>query len=898
MSILATKLHVVRPQSKLVQRSTLQESLDEIPHRRLTIISAPAGFGKTTTVGRWIAEHDFPVAWVSLDPEDNSPGRFLEYLVAALRTIHPAIDGGLLNLPTPVPPLSALLPSLIHELSAITHDYLLVLDDYHVMTESSIHDAIAFLLEHGPPSLHIVLTTRSDPPFPLARLRVRGDLVELRAADLRFSSTEIASFFNEVMRLDLNADQLRLLAEKTEGWAAGLQMAAISLRGRDDVASFLEGFSGADRFVLDYLIEEVLGRLDSRFQEALMALSVVDRFNARLFEALVTGGSGVDLLAELERNNLFLIPLDNHREWYRFHHLFADLLRHRLNALYPGRLTELHCRAAAWYEDESMIEIALTHARASGNAESLAGLIDRHWRRLIANVSVEGLYEDARSMPESIKTDRLAIVEGWGMLHLNMTEGVADLMQEVIEKDADDVADDVNDVRGHAEVILALASRNRADTEGIIRHGERALTLIPDRRPGDPHYVWLVSHGILRSLIGDAWHALGDIEPALEAFEKAIAIGRAANDLRTVQVGGVNRGRELLLAGRLREALTQLNDNDAMVASSQGFLSDLAHQRQWYGRALLLRGALDQALEQIEAALVIDRGRIGYRVEGYRLRSLIALLAGDRGGVEEYLRRLDGVPTIGGQERFSLIGPALRADIAFFDDDIVGIERWTTFFAPGGQADRVQRRAFNATQRELAIHGRGLVRLGREEEGLAILQKVDQEYARRGNVADRLQATLGIVNALERLGRIDEAEKQLEETMALVADERILFPFAMARHEIRKTLDRLDRRRTTLDVRITPSFMIEVLNITGMMEKEGAVASTPPTPASEAPQLTSRESEILALMAMGLSNQKIADRLYLSVNTIKTHASNLFDKLGATSRVEALVKAKEMGVIE
>ncbi len=896
MSLLATKLYVSRPQANLVPRPTLQESLDEIPRRRLTIISAPAGFGKTTTIGKWIAENDYPVAWVSLDANDNDPQRFLSYLLAAIRTIHPDID--IPTLAPPAPPLSVQIGLLVNQLASKTDDYLLVLDDYHVISDGEIHDAVSFLLEHTPPSLHMVMTTRSDPPFPLARLRVRGELVELRAADLRFSSTEIASFFNELMRLDLDNDQLRLLAEKTEGWAAGLQMAAISLRGREDVASFLADFSGADRYVLDYLLEEVLGRLDISFQEALMALSVVDRFNARLFEALVDGGSGARLLEDLERNNLFLIPLDNHREWYRFHHLFADLLHHRLTSLYPARLADLHRRAADWYAREDMPEIALTHYREANDREGFIRVIDQHWRRLIANSLVEKLYEDVRTLTPSLRTPRLAIVLAWGMLHVNLTEGVAELVASALEGLEGDQGDDVADARGHIEVILALTARNRAKPQEMIRHGEIALSLIPDRRPGDPNYSWLVSHGIIRSLIGDAWHALGEITPALEAFEKAIAIGKRANDLRTLQVGSVNRGRELMLAGRFTEALEQLNDVDALVTSSGGVLNHLVHERQWCSRIYLTRGEYAEARTHLERGIAIDTGRIGYRVEAYRLGSWIGMLSGDRLFMEEHLRNIDGLPTLGGQERFSMVGPALRAEIALYEDDLRAIERWTDFFAPEGDAQSVQRRAFNAMQRERGIHARGLSRLGQPAEGLKILEEVDEEYRKRGNLLDRLSITIGRVGAFERLGRSADAERLLEETLAITAQERLLLPFVMGRHEIRVVLERLDERRMTLDTRVTPTWMTAVMQACGSLVDGDAT----PAPAGvqisdDAPQLTSRENEILSLMALGLSNQKIADRLYLSVNTIKTHASNLFDKLGATSRVEALVKAKEMGLL-
>jgi LuxR family maltose regulon positive regulatory protein len=313
--ILTTKLFVARPQTTVVQREGLIARLDDILRRKITLISAPAGFGKTTAIGTWIAGRDIRTAWVSLDTADNDVARFLLYLVAAFQTIHPEVGEGVRRalLAPALPPIETLLASLINDLATITDDYLLVLDDYHLISDQEVHDALLFILERAPASLHTILTTRADPPVPLARLRVRGDLLEIRASDLRFSQEEASRFLNEQMGLQLNAGQLDVLLAKTEGWAAGLQMAALSLQGRTDIDGFISTFTGADRFVIDYLLEEVLALLPEELQRIMLELSMLDRFNGSLCEAVTGCGSGSELLADLERRNLFLVSLDNRR---------------------------------------------------------------------------------------------------------------------------------------------------------------------------------------------------------------------------------------------------------------------------------------------------------------------------------------------------------------------------------------------------------------------------------------------------------------------------------------------------------------------------------------------------------------------------------------------------------
>src|SRR5437763_5989358 len=386
-ALLATKLYIPRLRPNVVSRPRLIERLNEGLHRKLTLIAASAGFGKTTLVSAWVAGCDRQVAWLSLDKGDSDPTLFLTYLVAALQTIAPNIGEGVLGVlqsPQP-PPTASILTALLNEITAIPYNFVLVLDDYHVIDAKAIDQTLTYLVEHQPPQMHLVIATREDPQLPLARLRARGHLTELRATDLRFTPSEAAAFLNQGMGLNLSAEDIARLSTRTEGWIAGLQLAAISMQGHQDATSFITSFTGSHHFVLDYLLEEVLGQQDARLQTFLLRTSILDRMTGSLCDAVLLdpSASGQATLEYLEHANLFLVPLDNERRWYRYHHLFADLLRQRLQQRSAsstgdelGDVAELHRRASVWYEDHGLSIEAFHHAAAAHDTERTERLLE------------------------------------------------------------------------------------------------------------------------------------------------------------------------------------------------------------------------------------------------------------------------------------------------------------------------------------------------------------------------------------------------------------------------------------------------------------------------------------------------------------------------------------------
>ena len=389
--VLITKLYIPPPRPRVVPRRRLIERLNEGLHRKLTLISAPAGFGKTTLVSGWVAETDRSSAWVSLDDGDNDPSRFLSYLVAALQTVAPDVGlgvSGILQSPQP-PPIDSLLTTLLNDISSLASDIVLVLDDYHVIDAPSIDDALTFLLDHLPPQVHLVITTREDPQLPLARLRARGEMTELRTADLRFTAEAAAMFLNEVMGLDLSADDVAALETRTEGWIAGLQLAALSMQGREDIPGFIQTFAGDDRYIMDYLVEEVLQRQPEPVRSFLLQTSILDRLSGLLCDAVTGRDDSKRLLESLERGNLFVIPLDDKRQWYRYHHLFADVLRAYAMEEEPDEVAIRHRRASEWFELNGLRSAAIRHALAAGDFERAAGLIEMDALRMLGT-SQEG----------------------------------------------------------------------------------------------------------------------------------------------------------------------------------------------------------------------------------------------------------------------------------------------------------------------------------------------------------------------------------------------------------------------------------------------------------------------------------------------------------------------------
>ncbi|MCI0729526.1 MAG: LuxR family transcriptional regulator, partial [Chloroflexi bacterium] len=587
--ILATKLYIPPPRPKVVLRPRLIERLNEGLGqnqgfgRKLTLISAPAGFGKTTLVSEWVAGCQRPAAWLSLDEGDNDPTRFLAYLVAALQTL--ALSGvegmaatigqgvlGVLQSPQP-PPTESILTALLNEITALPNNFVLVLDDYHVIEANPIDHALTFLLEHLPPQMHLVIATREDPQLPLARLRGRGQLAELRATELRFTRSEAAEFLNQVMGLNLSAENIAALETRTEGWIAGLQLAAISMKGYEDITSFVKSFTGSHHFVMDYLVEEVLKQQSESVQNFLLRTSILDRLCGPLCDAVLhrdagrhppPPASGQETLEYLERTNLFIIPLDNERRWYRYHHLFAELLRQRLHqsiASSPGdaesRVHELHIRASQWYEDNGLDIEAFHHAAAANDIERAERLMDGRGIPLHFRGAVTAILDWLASLPKSVMDARPSLWWRYGalLLVIGQTTGVEEKL-DAAEAALQGAEADNRHLIGRIAVARAVLALTRYQAETMLTQSRRALEYL------HPNNLTLRANA--NWTMGVAYLYQGERAAARLALTEAIALSQAAGDifttiLATLGLGNVQEAEnQLHLAAEIYRRVLQL----------------------------------------------------------------------------------------------------------------------------------------------------------------------------------------------------------------------------------------------------------------------------------------------------------------------------------------------------
>jgi len=655
--ILATKLYIPPPRPNVVLRPRLIARLNEGLHGRLTLISAPAGFGKTTLLSEWIAGRKWPVAWLSLDESDNDLSQFLTYLVAALQTIDNHMGAGMLSiLQSPQPlPAELFLTSLINVVAEAPQQFILLLDDYHRIEARPIHNALTFLLDHLPPQMHLAIASRSDPPLPLARLRGQRRLTELRAADLRFTPDEAATFLNQMMGLDLSAADVAALESRTEGWIVGLQMAALSMQGRADTASFIRAFTGSHRFIIDYLVEEVLQRQPERVRDFLLQTSILDRLSGPLCDAVASQGDGREMLEALERGNLFVVPLDDQRQWYRYHHLFADMLQARLIKEQPDLAPVRHRRASEWYEQNGLPADAIRHALAAEDWERAARLVELAWPAMRKRRQEATMLGWVKALPDSLIRARpvLSVVCAWALLdggELEAAEARLLSAEQWLGTAADGrerpqaaaptmvVVDDAQFRSLPASIANARAYRAQAldDIPGTVTYARQALEFLQE---GDYY-----ERGTTAALLGLAYWASGDLEAAYRSF---------ADGLDSLQRGGgilIRIGGTVILAhiavaqGRLHEA-ERIYEQALQLATAQGEPALQGTAELYLGLAELHRerGDLDSARQHLlrGKALGEQASLPGYEYLWCVVQALITEAEGDLDGALDLLNQAE-----------------------------------------------------------------------------------------------------------------------------------------------------------------------------------------------------------------------------------------------------------------
>jgi LuxR family transcriptional regulator, maltose regulon positive regulatory protein len=891
--LVSTKLRPSQSRPRLVARPRLTEKLDPEAGRRLTLVSAPAGFGKTTLVGEWAEERaagGHPVAWLSLDGGDNDPVRFLSYLVASLRALEEGFGEVLLAaLRTPEPPrIEALTGTLLNEISALPGELDLVLDDYHLINSEGVHRAVSLLLEHLPDGAHLVISSRVDPPLSLARLRARGQMVELGAAELAFTREEAAAFLKGVMGLDPSAEDVSKLEGRTEGWIAGLQLAALSMRDRQDVSGFIEVFSGSHRDVLDFLAGEVLERQPGLVREFLLKTSILESLTGPLCDVLTGRSNGQAMLEKLERENLFVIALDDERRWYRYHHLFADFLRGRLERESPGLAGELHLRASAWYEENGLISEAIDHAFFASDNERTARLIEQGIPTALRRGEFPTVLRWLEALPEAKRCrPRLLPRHAVALALTGRPDDVEPLLGEAEQLAHTTAKQDRRFLLGYAAAVRSWRARLRGDAPRAVEHARRALSLLPEED--------LDQRSFAASGLGFVLRITGDLVAADEALAEAVEMARAADHSYGTLSTMVWQARVQMELGRLREAEDSFGRALRFVAErGVGLLPAAGIAHIGMGALLYERDELDEAERELEEGVRLAEraSEVGNLVWGYVTLSRTRLAQGDEEGALEIAREADRVARGSDADLQIAIAVAWMTRLCLARGNVAqasSVEEGRAASAAGAAGN-----AGAARSAHLLTSARLLRAQGRHREALGLLEEPREEAEASGRTGDLIEVITLQALALWEVRERERAVGTLANAMVLAEPEGYVRTIVDEGPPMAEILSGMLQatNRGSLDPPVPARYLRKLLVV---LERDSARMASPVGGLPE--RLSRREHEILQLVAAGKSNRRIATELFVSVGTVKTHINNLYRKLGAHSRTQALARARELKLL-
>ena len=906
--LLATKLYMPAPRPGLVPRPRLAEQLDEGLARGLVLVCAPAGYGKTAALADWAGRSEHPAGWLSLDAADNDPARFWRHAVAALDRARPGIGDRVAPLLGPPAPGSfeGLVTALVNELAAqpAADGALLVLDDYHVIGSQPVHDSLGFLLEHQPAGLCVVLASRSDPPLGLARLRARGQLAEVRAAELRFTPGEAAALLQHVAAgfgLALPVAAAAALAERTEGWAAGLQLAGLSLRGQDDVGGFVAAFTGSHRYVLDYLAGEVLERQSGQVRTFLLETSVLERLSGPLCDAVTGRADSQALLEQVERAGLFLVPLDEVRGWWRYHHLFADLLRARLQAEQPGRVAQLHRNAAAWCQEHGLADDAIRHAVAAGEITWAAGLVEQHFDAVLY-LHGEGatIQRWISALPGELvrSRPRLLLAQSFLASYSGQLEAVEPLLDAAERASPGWTDEPFEPTVGRARSLLvnipalvalrrSFLAQLRGDAEATVAFASRAMA-----ESGEDEWLlglvarWNLAAGEwLRGRVAEAegvfvacipgWRALG--QPTLTAWA-------------VYQLGQVQRAQ-----GRL-DAAVETFQRALHAATAPGRESAPTLGLVYVGLAEVAyqRNELDSALRYVTEGITLCRLFV-YKAPlaaGLATLAWIRQATGDPAGALEAI----GEAEHAWRTTADLLNPfpAQRARLLLAQGDVAAAARWTHESGlRAGDEPRYPR------EPGYLVLARVLLAQQRPAEALALLDRLRAAAVAQDRGGSVIEAGALRALALAACGQDADAVNALADVLTLACPQGYVRVFTDEGPPMARLLGRLvaAQRADQAAAEVPFGYLARLQRAFGAgPPSPGSGRDTAAVPGIVDP-LTSRELEVLTMLAAGRSNQAIAGELVVTLDTVKKHVSHILDKLGAANRTEAVARARELRLI-
>ncbi len=877
--LLTTKLFMPPTRAGLVPRPRLINRLNEGIDRKLILISAPAGFGKTTLLSEWIHQLDSPVGWVSLDEGDNDRARLLTYVTAALQMLVPGAGSTALSMlqsPQP-PPYETVLTSLINDIAASTQDddeagpLILVLDDYHLITDQQTHEALTFFLEHLPQRVHLVIATRGDPPIPLPLLRGRGELTELRIADLRFTADEATAFLNQTMRLSLSAEEVAALDSRIEGWVAGLRMAAVSMQGGDDTAGFIRAFTGSHRHIMDYLVEEVLKRQPPDIQQFLIQTSILDRLTGPLCDAVTGRDNSQGVLEQIERANLFMIPLDSERCWFRYHHLFADLLHQRLSQMHSDDMNDLHRRACIWYAQHEYLAEAIQHALVIEDYDFAAELTEKAAEIALMRSEVKTLIKWIDDLPEKVIRSRpLLCLYHAGALLLSgyPLEDIEARMRAASGENA------TGPVSGEVAVFRALFALFQGESSHGTTFSNRALELLPEES------------GFLRSVVsfslGMAYMLNNNFEAAIETLMESYHSSRKAGN-PMIAVTAITHVAEItIMKGQLHQAKALYEEAAASAMGESGQVLPVK------GQALSGLGELYREWNELDTA-------IAYLEEGVELAGEWATISAIEGNITlARVQQAQGDEEEARQTIQKAWDLAIHFDASQIDDMVVDIYR-ARLWAMQGNIEAASGWAEEHESTKDILHfyyyapeqttlARIYLMLEKHREAMEILDSVLDQAEQLGMLRFIIEALALKSLVYQAQGDMESALTVLENALSLAKPEGYIRIFADEGEPMARLL-----RQAALKG-IMPDYIAQLLTAFSGVGEKMALQSTVND------LLNERELEVMRLVAAGLTNKEIAHQLGISLSTVKWYLYNLYDRLNVRNRTEAIVRMKELGL--
>ena len=890
--LLRTKLYIPPPRPNLVPRPRLFERLNAGLHGKLTLISAPAGFGKTTLLSEWIASCERPVAWLSLDEGDNDPTRFFTYLVAALQTLDPNLGQaalGLLRSPQPPSP-EAVVATLINDIAATPappsassrQRLVLALDDYHTIVNLAVHEAAAFLLERQPPQIHVVIITRQDPLLPLSRLRARGQMTEFRTSDLQFTDEEAAAFLNQTMGLNLAPGEVAALEARTEGWIAGLQLAALSLQNQADRSAFVQAFSGDDRHVMDYLLDEVLSRQPEAVQTFLLRTSILERLSGPLCDAVTEGGEESQAILEyLERANLFIVPLDNRRCWYRYHHLFADLLRARLHHAQPDLAPLLHIRASVWLEQNGFITEAIHHLFTAHEIERAADLIERYGPEHLAE-SDPSVLQMADSLPQEIVLARpqIGLYQAWHLIIQGRIGKARPLLNDMARQLA---GTDPQSGQQWMQTIVSLALA--------------FLSPLANTPPLDPlpdYLLWEeipAEEPLLRNaadfLYAMALGRQGELDRAAEVAVKCIQREKTSRGAMAIPTLAPFLTRIYLMQGRLRAAASLCHEFlDPIKERDIRFIYTAGSMKIDLGEVLYEWNCLEGAEQHIRDGLRANEVWRNIMTDGFGLVALTRVLQakGDYAGAMQVVEKFETRLSEHSRPReFDEDFYTLRVRMQLARGDLRHASRWADQIHLSEGFD-LHKERYRLTLARIRL------RQSRYAEVEKLLAGTTPLAAAGSRITRQLESNLLLAVAIAGQQRLPEALGLIESCLTMAGPEGYIRIFLDVGESVRELLAAYLRSDS-------PAHKLYAQKVLDAFPPLGVAGSPRTQSGGLVEPLSGRELEVLHLIARGRTNQEIARQLIIAPGTVKAHTSSIYRKLDVANRTEAVARARQLGIL-